>query len=156
MFQLIFCFPHYEELKSDFSHRSISFYDLCTKGFRVFGGQKSCIELKKGKTLIFKGQNYKHTIWKYRDSYTNLCFRVNSKSQFHILVLWILSCSDVKLRRNPHSRSFNNSNMPNLNTGFQIQIYVSEFFLNLTFKYGFGEFNRVPSSNNGKTLIFIR
>jgi len=31
--------PHFGELKTNFSHRSISVYELCIKEFRVFGGQ---------------------------------------------------------------------------------------------------------------------
>jgi hypothetical protein len=32
-------FSHFGELKNNFSHHSISLYELYTKQFRVFGGQ---------------------------------------------------------------------------------------------------------------------
>jgi len=32
-------FSHFEEMKERFSHLSISIHELCTKSFRVFGGQ---------------------------------------------------------------------------------------------------------------------
>ena len=89
--------------------------------------------LNKRKTLILYGQYLKNAKWKKRKSYTYLCFRSHSEYQFHILVLWISSTSDLIWRRNPHFRRVNNSNMPNGNTGQHIKIYFSEFSLFLSF-----------------------
>jgi len=41
-----FFFSHFEELKTHFSHRSISPHEVCNKDFQVLGGQKKCKELK--------------------------------------------------------------------------------------------------------------
>jgi len=46
MFHLMFVFRILSSWNARFTHLSISLYELCTKEFRVFGGQLSGIDLK--------------------------------------------------------------------------------------------------------------